>query len=98
MAGAFALGEGLIGMPDNPYYIAIESEVEAGLWCDRCALPSQVQVILTLLCPHGVTTLGYVTGCPDHPADVTLTNTAGLTRPAAAQFRRLIASFAGDED
>lgn len=46
-----------------------DDQIETGLWCDNCALPSAIGVPVTTywLKPSGVSIFGrgHVTGCPD---------------------------------
>jgi hypothetical protein len=45
-------------------YLAV-SAMRTGLWCERCALPSRVEVDALWLRESGVTVLGTFTTCTD---------------------------------
>lgn len=44
----------------------IPGEPVIGLWCERCALPSRIEVPLHMLTRHGVSSLKKVVYCTEH--------------------------------
>ena len=44
-------------------------EPKTGLWCDRCALPSRIDVPLYVLSSHGVGEPRMVVYCTEHGRD-----------------------------
>jgi hypothetical protein len=47
----------------------IPGEPATGLWCDRCALPSRIEVPLYMATSRGVSTLRTVAYCAEHGSD-----------------------------
>lgn len=42
---------------------------KTGLWCERCALPSRIEIPLHMLSSHGVSELTTVVYCDEHGGD-----------------------------